>query len=833
MPLRSLRSLVLGAVLVASAFGGAARAQEPPAPPPAAAPAAPIASAESRAARAKLDAYKAELDQKEAALQRPRLSGTELQALRQQIDPVAEGIREIVDDFGPRVDGAKARLDQLGPKPPEDAAPESSDVARERTAREAALADLGETQRLAKALLVQAEQLTTQISDRRRGAFARALLERTSGILSPDLWTAVVAALPREMRALRTVTQDWFTLIAARSSLPALMLVGLAIGVALALYIGRRHLLPRLVVRDAAAIDPSRRRRLLSALGVLAIGAAPAVAGSWVVYAALDVVGFLPPRIQPVVGAILSGLAFVAFVKALADALLAEDHAPWRVIDMSDAAAARTTHFAVGLSAVYAGGKALEALNTGIAAALPVSVATRGIAALACALVVAELLRRFAATTNEEEASLGPYVASEPEGGGPLRLLGWVAVAAILVAAVVGYVALASFLVDQLLWVGILFGALLLSLQLVDEFIGGTLSGRTRVATTLQANTGLRRRSLEQIGVLATGVARLALIVVAVVLALAPWGVDSADLAGSLRAAFFGVTIGGVTISLSTVGISCLVFALSLVVTRVIKGWLDTTFLPATDLDAGLRNSISTAFGYLGLFVAAALAFAYLGVSLDKIAIVAGALSVGIGFGLQSIVNNFVSGLILLWERPIRVGDLIVVGDGEGHVRRISVRATEIETFDRSTIIVPNSNLISGTVRNRVRGDRTGRVIVPVNVLRNTDPAHAAEILMRCASEHVDVLKDPAPRVFFKKIADANLEFELVCFVADVEFQTRVTSDLNFAVFACLTEAKIIPPLGPPAMDVKGLGGVETALDHIAQAIGSAAPPGSPGATRP
>src|SRR4051794_9932780 len=103
MPLRSLRSLVLGAVLVASAFGGAARAQEPPAPPPAAAPAAPIASAESRAARAKLDAYKAELDQKEAALQRPRLSGTELQALRQQIDPVAEGIREIVDDFGPRV----------------------------------------------------------------------------------------------------------------------------------------------------------------------------------------------------------------------------------------------------------------------------------------------------------------------------------------------------------------------------------------------------------------------------------------------------------------------------------------------------------------------------------------------------------------------------------------------------------------------------------------------------------------------------------------------------------------------------------------------------------
>ena len=833
MALCSFRSLVLGAVLV-GALGGAAWAQEPATPPaPAAAP-APLASTESRAARAKLDAYKAELDQKEAALQRQRLTGTELQTLRQHIDPVADGIREILDDFGPRVEGAKARLDQLGPKPADDAAPESPDVARERTARDAALAELGETQRLAKALLVQAEQLTAQISDRRRGAFARALLERTSGILSPDLWSSVAAALPREARVLRTVTDDWFTLVGARASLGALMLVGLAIGVAVALYVGRRHLLPRLIARDTAAVDPSRRRRLLSALGVFAIGAVPAAAGSWVVYAALDAVGFLPPRIQPVVASVLSGLAFVAFVKALADALLAEDHASWRVIALSDAAAARTVHFAVGLSAVYAVGKALEALNTGIAAALPISVATRGLAAVACAIVVAELLRRFATTTSEEEASLGPYVATEPESGGPVRLLGWVAVAAILAAALIGYVALASFLVDQLLWVGILFGALLLSLQLVDEFIGGTLSGRTRVATTLQANTGLRRRSLEQIGVLATGIARLVLIIVAVVLALAPWGVDSADVAGSLRAAFFGVTIGGVTLSLSTVGLSCLVFALALVVTRVIKRWLDTTFLPATDLDAGLRNSISTAFGYLGLLVAAALGFGYLGLSLDKIAIVAGALSVGIGFGLQSIVNNFVSGLILLWERPIRVGDLIVVGDGEGHVRRISVRATEIETFDRSTIIVPNSNLISGTVRNRVRGDRTGRVIVSVSVLRNTDPAHAAEILTRCAAEHVDVLKEPPPRVVFKKIGDAMLEFDLVCYVGDVDFQVRVMSDLNFAVFACLTAANIIPPLGPPAMDVKGLGGVETALDHIAQAIGSAVPPApGSGATQP
>jgi potassium efflux system protein len=199
---------------------------------------------------------------------------------------------------------------------------------------------------------------------------------------------------------------------------------------------------------------------------------------------------------------------------------------------------------------------------------------------------------------------------------------------------------------------------------------------------------------------------------------------------------------------------------------------------------------------------------------------VAGALSVGIGFGLQSIVNNFVSGLILLFERPIRVGDLVVVGsDGEGYVRKISVRATEIETFDRSTIIVPNSNLISGTVKNRVRGDKTGRVIVPVNVLRNQDPAHAAQRLVEIASRHADVLSEPRPRVLFKKIGETWLEFELIAYVEDVTKQASVQSDLNFTVFKMLVDEGILPPLGPGAMNVGGLEPVQAALRQIADAI--------------
>jgi potassium-dependent mechanosensitive channel len=266
-----------------------------------------------------------------------------------------------------------------------------------------------------------------------------------------------------------------------------------------------------------------------------------------------------------------------------------------------------------------------------------------------------------------------------------------------------------------------------------------------------------------------------------------------------LRAVFFGFSVGDVTISLSSILIAALLFTGVFIITRVIQRWLDNTFLPATDLDAGLRNSIRTAAGYVGIITAGVLAFTYLGLSLERVTIVAGALSVGIGFGLQSIVNNFISGLILLWERPIRVGDLVVVGDGEGYVRRINVRSTEIQTYDRSTLIVPNSNLISGIVRNRVRNDRVGRVLVSVPVPRATDPDLVAEIMRRCALAHREVMSEPAPRVIFKKATENTIDFDLVCFVDDIDAAARVSSDLYFDIFRELRKASAPPaPSAPP-----------------------------------
>ncbi|MFG5121218.1 DUF3772 domain-containing protein [Methylorubrum sp. POS3] len=795
------------------------------APAPAAKPAQPKTpvSEALQTVRDRLEGIKTDLEAREKSITGPNAGPGDLTRARDGLDAVADRLRTIIDALAPRLDAARERLEQIGPKPKE--GEEGEDVARERAEREQAVNDVDGTQRLAKSLLVQSDQIVDQIANRRRAAFTRGLLERSSSLLSPDLWMRVAADIPRDITSLKSGLDDTLTLFRRNGTLWNLLVLGLAFGLSFALYFGRRNIAPRLGRRDTAVTDPSRRRKLLAAWRVLLLGTLPAVAGSYAIYYALDATELLPVRFLPVASAIVGGFAFVAFVQASADALLAVGKPAWRPAPVSDAAAWRISALAVSIAVVITVSKSLEALNSAIYAALPISIATRGLGAVAAAALLAIGLHRFADTAEKEEECFGPYVAADASSGigGPLRLLGWAAAAVIAVAPLVGYVALSSFLVDQLIWAAGLIVLLWLLMASADTLIGGSLSGETRLATTLQANTGLRRRSLNQIAVLATGAARVLLIAIAALLILAPWGLDSTDVFSSIRTAFFGFKIGDVTISLSAIALGITILGVGVFITRGIQRWLENTYLPATDLDAGLRNSISTVAGYVGFLLTLALAFSYLGLSLEKLTIVAGALSVGIGFGLQSIVNNFVSGLLLLWERPIRVGDQVLIGDSEGIVKRISVRSTEIQTFDRSAVIVPNSNLISGIVKNRVRGDRTGRVIIAVSVLRNQDPVRAAEMMVACASAHPDVLKQPPPRVVFKKIGDPFLEFELVAMIVDVNLSQKVQSDLNFSVFKTLSDAEFIPPMGPASsfITVQGLEPVRDALGQIAHAVGN------------
>jgi potassium efflux system protein len=217
---------------------------------------------------------------------------------------------------------------------------------------------------------------------------------------------------------------------------------------------------------------------------------------------------------------------------------------------------------------------------------------------------------------------------------------------------------------------------------------------------------------------------------------------------------------------------------------------------------------VVTITGYIMFVIAALVALSVAGFDFSNIAIIAGALSVGIGFGLQNIVNNFVSGLILLFERPVRKGDWIQVGTTEGYVQDIRIRSTRILTFDRSDVIVPNSEMISNQVTNFMLGDIRGRAIIKVGVAYGSDTEKVRYILMQVAEENELVVKDgssPRPAVLFRGFGDSSLDFELRVHLYDVDRRLSTISDINFAIDKAFREEGIEIPFPQRDVHVKTL----------------------------
>jgi potassium-dependent mechanosensitive channel len=732
--------------------------------------------------RQRLDAAHATLGDIDAALKADNLNDADLARLRAESDSLALQLQGVIAELSPRLDASAKRLAELTPKTKESTAA-SDATSQELTAEQASHDALDADLRSARAMLLQSDEYAGRIGTARRDLFARETFARSSSLFSPLLWSGLFHEAPRDLATIGSIFADWLRGLAQRMTEREALELGLLLLAMIAVAPPLRWIAGRVIARESKVAAPSPFQRAVAAAWTILVLAGLPLAALGIIAYALDLFDVSDPRVQGGVDALLDGLRLVAIAYALGRGMLAPSLPNWRLLGIANRPAKLWFHFMLISATIWAAERLLEPAAEA-ASSLNIAVAGRAVGAALISVAAAYTLRRVA----------DPALNPARDTGAPARTLAWLLTALTFGATLAGYIAFATFLINKAMFVVAVFSLLYLADVLVQEGAETLLKPDAPIGRGLTATIGLRRGALEQILVLIQGFARLASLAAALAAVLGPLGLPSQDLATTLRAAYFGFIVGGVTISLSTLLGAGVLFVVGVVATRAAQHWLSERYLPRTRLDAGVQNSLQTIFGYIGVVVALLVSGATLGLDLQKFTLVAGALSVGFGFGLQAIVNNFVSGLILLWERGIRVGDWVVVGADQGFVRRISVRATEIETFDRATLIVPNSTLVTGAVKNWMYADRIARIVISVNVAYETDPEQARELLIAAAKAQDTVLTIPAPLVLFSELGDWALKFQLVCFVDDALMAERIRSELNFDVYRRMREAGLRIP---------------------------------------
>jgi small-conductance mechanosensitive channel len=716
-----------------------------------------------------------------------------LNDLRDQASDIGAAADRIVGERSPELDSINARIAVLGPAPEKGAPAERSDIAAERGALEQQRAALDAEIKSAKSISVESQQLAADIAEKRRANFQARLSQRTASPLTPAFWKNIAGNLANDRARLDAVRSGAFTAVedgfAPDNRLYAMAGIVIAI---LLIVLGRWWAERSLMRLTSDRMPHGRLRRSALALAFVVVATIFTGFGAEAIWFGLDRHNAFSATENQLARAIVGAVFFGSFVAGLGRALLSPGRPSWRLPEITNEVASAAAPFAWLLGGAIALSIVLRRINSVANASLAATVAASLLSALLYGVIILWALVRIARARRQVPQKTEPKPGEAPPHSLWTTLtLGaaWIAAVIALGAALLGFVAFAQFLAALMVRVLIVGGAFFLLVHLIEDICFTLVGAREK---WMRETLGVEKRTLDQVAVVLSGTFRVVAFVFALSLVLAGFGSGRAEL--SQLGAQFGssaLRIGSIDITPDAVLGAVAVFFLGMLALRALKRWFHDRYLPTTKLDPAMRASVATLLGYAGAIVVFGFALSALGLSVERIAWVASALSVGIGFGLQAVVQNFVSGLILLVERPVKVGDWVALGDVEGDIRRINVRATEIQMGDRSTMIVPNSELITKTVRNVTLANAQGRVQVKLPMPLDTDAGAVIAAMRAAFSSNEAVLENPAMSVTVDGIQNATLIFVGVAFIANPRQAGSIRSDILLDILARLREGGI------------------------------------------
>ncbi|WP_192847439.1 DUF3772 domain-containing protein [Aureimonas sp. AU40] len=744
---------------------------------PAAMAQTPIAAgATSAQIIADLDSKSADYDAAKAGMGQAQKS-EDRAALRERVLAIQGSAEQTVTALAPMLEAMDKRIGDLG----EASETEAPDIKTQREALNKERTDLDSAIKRARLLATNARDTVETINRMLAEEFNRSTFERVSSPLTGRFWNSLALSMRFDvLRATGFGSDTWEGLKHGVEGASPLVLVA-TLGASLVLLFPVRRRLRALGRRFAISQAPGTRfRRSGLSLWFILVGTLTASLSFLLFCQGLRWAGMLTDEADALVTALVGAASFGAFIVSLGGGLLLVDQPSWRLLPLGNDAAARLRPYPTFAAILVTIGITVVAFNRIVGASPSSTVAANLAIATAYMLLVLSVLltlhrlRREQREENQTPTTLRSVVTLT-------TLLCWLALIVSAIAALQGYVNLSLFIGRQTVWITVVCASAYLLLVVVDDLCTTLLSPEAWTGRAAHEALGLKPSTVGQLGVAMSALLRIGTVLLALAMIFAPFGPGTDAIFSQLGDPLL-ITVGGFTLEPGAVLRALIALALGIAAMRLVRRWLNETYLPTTELDAGARNSVSMIVSYAGIILAGFWALTSLGIGLERIALVVSALSVGIGFGLQAITQNFVSGLILLAERPVKLGDSVRIGTDEGDVRRISVRSTEIQLPDRSTLIVPNSEFITKPIRNMTLADPVGRVQINFSVAPSADLLLVRKTVLEIFDEHQAVLDDPKPSVFIDGITEGRVNFNCLAFVASPRQAYSTRSALFFTL---------------------------------------------------